>query len=183
MKERYTTSPSIPPPLRRGPLSPYLDGFAELMVEQGYSSPARWRKIRLAADLSSWLARRRLKVGVLDERQTAAFIEARWKRHPRQSGDQATLHHLLRHLRQLGVVPDPTAPCGAAAFIGRDYGHFLLHERGFAPVSVAQYVSRARRFLADRFPDERIKLPGLRAKDVIDLSDATRRSAGDDPFN
>jgi len=182
MKNRFTPNPAIMHQLRSGPLSAYLDNFAELLVQQGYSSQAGWKKIRLIADLSRWLIRQHLKISQLDEQQTAAFLDARWKQHSRQSGDQSTLMLLLRHLRQQEIIADPATPCGAIDFIQRDYGHFLIHERGFVPGSVAQYVHVARRFLLDRFPDEHIKLPRLCAKDVTgfvtrDTAVRGRRSA------
>jgi len=169
MIKRFTPNSTVMRQWRSGPLSGYLDSFAELLVQQGYSSNAGWKKVRLVVDLSRWLAQQRLKIGELDEQQSAMFLDARWKRHPRQSGDQSTLMLLLRHLRQQEIIADPATPCGAIDFIQRDYGHFLIHERGFVPGSVAQYVHVARRFLLDRFPDEQIRLPKLSAKDVTDF--------------
>jgi len=169
MIKRFVPNPTIMRQLRSGPLSAYLDGFAESLAQQGYCNQTGWKKIRLVADLSRWLARQRLKIGELDEQRSAAFLDARWKHHLRLSGDKTTPQLLLGHLRQLGVIPDPTAPCGAIDFIQRDYGHFLIHERGFVPSSVVQYVCVVRRFLSDRFPDDQIKLPWLSAKDVTDF--------------
>src|ERR1035437_136418 len=127
MIKRFTPNSIVMRQLRIGFLSAYLDGFAKLLVQQGYSSQTGWKKIRLIADLSRWLVRQRLQITQLDEQQAAAFLDARWKRHPRQSGDQSTLTLLLRHLRQLEAIPNPTASCGAIDFIQRDYGHFMIH--------------------------------------------------------
>lgn len=175
MKNRFVPNPTIIRTLRSGPLATHLDGFAELLAQQGYSSQIGWKKIRLVADLSQWLERQRQKIDALDEHRTAEFFEARRKRERGKSGDRATFTLLLRYLRRLKIIPDPTAPCGAIDFIQRDYGHFLIRERGFTPGSVAQYVPVARRFLSDRFPDEQLRLPQLCEKDVTDF--VTRDSA------
>ncbi len=46
--------------------------------------------------------------------------------------DKCTLALLLRHLRQLDVVPPPTpAPLTPIDLIERDYGRYLRQERGF----------------------------------------------------
>ena len=169
MKDRFVPNPSIMRPLRSGPLATYLDGFAELLVQQGYCGHIGWKKIRLVSDLSQWLARQRREIAALDEQQAAVFLAARRKREPRQSGAQATLTLLLQYLRRRKIIPDLTAPGGAIDFIQRDYGHFLIHERGFTLGSVAQYVHVARRFLSDRFPDEQLRLPQLCEKDVTDF--------------
>lgn len=169
MKKLFNPNPTIMRQLRSGPLSPYLDGFAELLVHQGYCDDTGWKKIRLVADLSRWLVRQGLKIDALDEQQAAAFLAARWRRHSRESGDKTTPHLLLRHLRHLGVVPDPTAPASAIDFIERDFRHFLIHERGFVPASAAQYVPVARRFLRGRFPNEKVRLVQLCEKDVTEF--------------
>ena len=93
-----------------GPLGTHLEGFASLLIQQGYSSEAGWDKIRLVADLSSWMVRKNVRLEELDEKRTTTFLDWRWKRIAHQTGDQCTLALLLRQLRQRGVVPAPPAP-------------------------------------------------------------------------
>src|SRR5579864_2790935 len=123
----------------------------------------------------------KLRLKDLNERRAAKFLG--WRRVVYRSGDKCTLALLLRHLRQLDVVPPPTpAPLTPIDLIERDYGRYLRQERGFMSGSVGQYLTVARRFLWHRFRDGKIRLKELSTKDVSDfvLKDASirgRRSA------
>lgn len=58
-------SPARPSVLRRlhdGPLGPYIDEYAAQLVEQGLDRSTGKRTLRLIADLSRWLERKRLTV-------------------------------------------------------------------------------------------------------------------------
>lgn len=178
MNKRFRPHPKRLQPLRSGPLGSHLEGFATLLVEQGYSSGAGWKKIRLVADLSRWMVQENLRLDELDEQRITMFLGWRWKRVARQSGDQCTLAVLLRHLRQKDIIPPPVAPtAGPMDLIERDYGRFLRQERGFMSASVGQYLPVARRFLWHRFRGGTIRLKGLCTKDVTDfvLQDSSTR--------
>ncbi len=85
---------------------------------------------------------------------------------------------LLRQLRQSQAIPLPAAPRHSPVdLIERDFGTFLLQERGLVAASVAQYRPVARRFLCRRFPNGNIRLKTLRANDVTDfvLDDTAKR--------
>jgi len=89
--------------LQAGPIGPHLQSFAALVSQQGYCNVNGWLKIRLVAKLSRWLHQRRIPLNELNEARIAAFLNARWKRLARHSGDQITMTLLLRHLRQAKV--------------------------------------------------------------------------------
>lgn len=154
-----------------GPLAPYIASLATLLSRQGYCRPSCWNKIRLTADLSRWMERRRLAPKQLDEQEAATFLNARWKRGLRRSGDRATMVLVLRHLRQSNVTPAACAPSprNDIDLLIREYGEFLLQERGLVPASVGQYLPMARYFLAYRFRDGKVRLKNLRASDVLDF--------------
>jgi len=167
-------SPSAGQPVQasfhRGPLGPHMESFVDLIRQQGYSKGAFGKKVRLVSDLSRWMARKRLSVERLNEQQVASFLEARWKRGPRRSGDQCTLALLLRHLRKAGVVPAPVTPTPSPAeLIELGYERFLLQQRGLMPGSVRQYLTVVRRFLCHQLRGRRNGLEKLRAKDVTDF--------------
>ena len=151
MSKSYFFNPKTMRPSCSGPLMQWLDSFAERLVQQGYSDLVCRRKMRLVADLSRWLGQQRLTAAKLNEQRVAEYLQGRWRRLVRKVGDKITPRLLLHHLRQLGVVAAPTLPSGAMELLLRDYGQFLIRERGFAPDSVAHYVRMARSFLADRF--------------------------------
>ncbi len=117
-------------PVCSGPLTQWLDRFAERLVQQGYSDLTSRRKMRLVADLSRWLEQQRLTAVTLNEQRVAEYLRGRWRRLVRKIGDKITPRLLLHHLRQLGVVPAPALPGGAVELALRDYRQFLIRERG-----------------------------------------------------
>jgi site-specific recombinase XerD len=167
----------------QGPLGPHVGGFADLLLQKGYSKQATGKKARLICDLSKWMDRKHLQVERLDEEQVVSFLKVWWRRGPQRSGDRGTPALLLDHLRQAGVIPMPAAPApGPTDVIQRDYGRFLLQRRGLMPGSARQYLAVARRFLRYRSPGERFRPERLRPKDVTDFvvqdtSTRGRRSA------
>jgi integrase len=157
--------------LEAGPLAPYLASFGTSLSRQGYCHTNGWDKLRLIADLSRWMDRRRVAPKKLDEGQVTAFLKARWNRTPERSGDRATMTFVLRHLRQsnVAVPPAPPAPRNDIELIERAYEDFLLNERSLVPASVEQYLPVARRFLSHRFGSGKVWLKKLRASDVTDF--------------
>lgn len=158
-------------PLRSGPLAGHLDNFAVLLAQQGYCRSSGWQKVRLVADMSQWLAGKDFKLAELDEQRTEAFLKTRWKTRGRRCGDSATLSLLLRHLRELGVIPAPRPPAVGVGrdFLQKDYEKFLLRERGLVPGTVGAYLPIVGRFLAHRFPKSKIRLRQIRASDIVDF--------------
>jgi site-specific recombinase XerD len=170
-------------PLKTGPLAAYVDSFAALLAQQRYCHHNAWQKVRLVADLSRWLARKHLATSDLDEQKVTVFLETRWKKVRRRSGDLATMALLLRQLRQLRVAPNSAPPPHCQiVLIEQDYRNFLLQERGFILSSVGQYLQVMRRFLAHRSCNGKVRLKNLCAGDVTDFvlhdtSGRGRRSA------
>ena len=164
--------------LQVGPIGPQLPSFAALVSQQGYCNMNGWLKIRLVAKLSRWLHRRRIPLNELNEAQVAAFLNARWKRLARHSGDQITMTLLLRHLRQAKVVAPPPLTDGSdIGLMVLEYQRFLTSERSLMPSTTDKYLEVTRRFLSHRFPDGKLYLKKLRANDVIDfvLHDTSQR--------
>jgi site-specific recombinase XerD len=168
MIEFFRPQPQDLLPLCSGPLAPHLNSFAALLAQQGYGRSYGWQKVRLVADLSQWLAKRRLKLEGFDERQATDFLEARYKTRSRAWGDASTLIVLLRHLREIGAIPARQSSVlrGFADILERDYEQFLLQERGLVPGTVAVYLPVVQRFLEHRFPTGKIQLRQLRAGDA-----------------
>jgi len=169
--------------LEAGPLAPHLGSFAALLVQQRYCHVTGWNKLRLVAALSNWMVQTKLRLKDLSEQRVAKFLEWRWRRVVRRSGDKCTLALLLLHLRQLDVVPPQTPPSLTPVdVIERAYGRYLRQERSFMSGSVGQYLTVARRFLWHRVRDGKIRLKELCTNDVSDfvLKDSgirSRRSA------
>jgi len=154
--------------LRGGPLGSHIDGFARLLSDQGYAIHTGRQKIRLVADLSAWLGKRRLDIKVLDEEQIGEFLKRRKKQLLLQRGDGRTLVQLLHHLRRTCIIPSPDEVVSDSPVdrITRDYAHFLSHQRGLCQVTIDSYLPIAQRFLETRFGSEKVCLGKLRVGDV-----------------
>lgn len=164
--------------LQVGPIGPHLQSFAALVSHQGYCNMNGWLKMRLVAKLSGWLHQRRFPLNELNEARVAAFLNARWKRLTRHSGDQQTMTLLLRHLRQAKVVAPPPLTDGSdLELMILEYQGFLLSERSLMPSTTGKYLEVVRRFLFCRFPDGKLHLKKLKAGDVTDfvLHDTSHR--------
>jgi integrase/recombinase XerD len=141
--------------LRTGPLSTHLDDFALLLEKRRYCEATAWRKLRLVARLSHWLATNQLQVARLSEHSIKSFLENPTKDRPHLSGDRSTITLLLRSLRENGIVPSsvPAAISSTQELVISQYKQFLLKERGLAADTVKCHLRVARRFLSHCFPD------------------------------
>ena len=157
--------------LRRGPLAAHIDGFADFLSREGYATQTARPKIRLVADLSTWLGRRQLDVADLLEDQIKGFLKVRTKQSLLRRGDSWTLTQILAHLRRQGAVFPQAARAIAMPIdrITRDYTHFLVHERGLRPATLANYVPIAHRFLEAKFGTGKVSLSKLHLADVTEF--------------
>lgn len=171
MIEQFYAYPHHAQHLRRGPLEPYLDGYAQRLSELGYSRPLARQKLRLVSDLSRWLERKLLPVEALDEEQVREFFGARWRRRHRSSVDPSTLSLLLRQLRQTNVIPAVVVRALERPMdrVEQHYTRFLTEQRGLAQSTLDNYVSIVRRFLSHRFGSGRLRLSALRSHDVSEF--------------
>lgn len=150
-----------------GPVGPHIGSFAVAILGLGYRRRTCIQKTRLVAALSRWLTKRSVPLRLLDEQQADRFLQARWKRVRRQTGDQRTMTQLLDHLRQHQVIslPEPVLRNGIDE-LEYDYRSHLVQERALSASSVRFHVSLMRCFLEYRFPAKRVNLKKLSANDV-----------------
>lgn len=135
-----------------GPLADHVSGYADLLGRYGYTVAHGHTKLRQVRDFSRWLQRRHFGVAAIDEKSVAAFRSRRCSRRS-QFGEGATLTLLLKHLRDLNVIP-PSCPLLAASPLDRiveEYRKHQVNERCLGEPTVAGYVAAIRRFLKDVF--------------------------------
>ncbi len=171
MIEHFYLQPHHAERLRRGLLEPHLDGFAQLLFQQGYSRQAARQKLRLAADLSRWLERKRLPVAGINEQRVDEFLTARWRRRRWHNSDQSSLSLLLRQLRQIKVIPAEVIPVrdGPLERLVKDYERFLTQERGVVQATLDNYLPIARRFLVAHFKPGKLWVNALRSHHVVEF--------------
>jgi site-specific recombinase XerC len=155
--------------LRGNPLVPHLASFAASLQEDGYATFTMQSKLGLLADFAQWLGRRGSAPTGLAERQAAAFVNSRKRKHRIPRGAQETLRQFLAQLRKRGTVPAPIGPIcdnSRRADILSRYEKHLRSGRGLAPATIVNYVPFARKLLVERFQKREILLERLPAADI-----------------
>ena len=153
-----------------GPLAAYLEAFAELLVQQGYTRHYIHRHILLAACFSRWLLQTGTPVHrVMSEHLTRYFRHRHRRRRP-NLGDRPALDHLMSFLRHESVTPEESNAAqqpGPAELCVLEYEQYQRDARGLAEVTIRNYTLYIRRFLKDRYGDGPLALSRLRANDIL----------------
>lgn len=158
----------------RGPLAPYVEGFATQLLREGYTSAGAQQHVCFIAHLDRWLTAAGLDVADLKaslfdryfvERRAAGYV---------QYLSVKALRPLLDYLAPLGVLPQPeTVELAPADALLADYRSYLLAERGLTAGTARGYVDAVRPFVVSQFRAGRLDLSGLDAADVTGFVLAT----------
>jgi len=152
----------------RGPLEPYVEGFAAELCRQGYTRNSADGHVCFVAHLDRWLLAESLGVQDLGEATIQRYLSER-----RAAGyvlylSVKAMRPLLEFLAPLGVLPtEPPTRVDAVEELVSRYRDYLLTERGLTPGTVAGYVHVARPFIASRCTGEELDLAGLTAADAL----------------
>ena len=150
----------------RGPLEPYVEGFAGELSRLGYTRCSAEQHVCFIAHLDRWLAAHQLSVGDLNptvvdlyltERRAAGYVNYR-------SGK--AMRPLLNYLDQLGVLPYENVTLGPVSALLERYRSYLLRERGLTPGTTRCYLDAIRPFMSSRLRGEELDLAELTAADV-----------------
>jgi len=150
-----------------GPVTPHFEGFADYLCVRGYAQFSIRNKLRLIADLSQFLYRRKLSIAAIDEALINRFLDRRRCRRFGR-GSRATGKMLLRYLRECGEVA-PLAEVvdhSPLTQLLQQYQHFLTCERGLSQATLDNYVPMVKQFLSERFGSADIELETLNQQDV-----------------
>lgn len=169
MIERFYSAPSTLRRLRSGALGPYLDGFARVLVERGYARATGRQQLRLLREWNEWLEHRGLGVEDLDESRIAEFLaQAAQGQNYIYRGQAAGLGLLLRHLREIGTLPDPDVEVEDTPLrrLEGDFVRYLVEERGLSAATGERRLPLIRCFLIERFGTGPLLLNDLQPADV-----------------
>jgi site-specific recombinase XerD len=169
MTARFFSDPNVLKRLHYGPLGSHIDGFAQILMEQGYKRSTAKYKIGIVADLSRWLYRQGLSVKDLDEKTLNEFLLYRGRRGSIFKIEPPTLRLLLKQLRDTGVVAD-TARVDAHSNrrrIESGFAEYLAQERGLEQTTIDTYLPIADRFLSDQFGTGPTRLKDLHPNDIV----------------
>ena len=159
-----------------GPLGPYMDSYAADMHQQGYATPTAESQIRLVADFSRWLARKRLPPQEINHRTLSSYLRSRARHRRPKSDDLAALKRLWNLLLRQGVILElPPSAATPADQLRNEFGFYLRQERALASITVCHYLSIIGEFLAERFGTGPVNLSVLCSSDIIEF--VRRRAA------
>lgn len=94
-----------------GPLQPFVCGFLIELVELGYEFTTQCARLRLMAELSSWMAARGIEPAGLTAPLVSEFLESARARAPGRAWcSPMSERQLVAYLIGLGLVPRREAP-------------------------------------------------------------------------
>jgi integrase/recombinase XerD len=151
----------------RGPLEPHITGFAEALLEQGYSRTSAAQHVCFLAHLDRWMSAERIDLEGLGEAVVERYLDARQAAGYRQYRSVKALRPLLDYLAPLGVLPVPPVPPPGPVeeLLGR-FGEYLVGERGLTAGTARGYVDCVRPFVAARRRGVGLELEVITAADV-----------------
>lgn len=153
----------------RGPLEPYVAGFADELARLGYTRCSAEQHVCFVAHLDRWLTAQRLGVGdlgvavverYLAERRAAGYVNYR---------SVKAVRPLLSFLDRLGVLPQEQVELGPVPALLERYRSYLLSERGLTVGTARCYLDAVRPFVTSRLRGEEVDWAGLTAADVTRL--------------
>ena len=149
-----------------GRLAAHLDGFATLLVGQGYAPATLRQKNDLLADFSAWLAEHDVPLEVLAETHAGQFLMEDHRRLRR--GDAWTIRQLISYLRDNGRIPVLPAEIDSTpeGELVSAFGSFLRTERGLSVSTLANYLPIVRSFLDEQFGGKALHFDDLRGADI-----------------
>jgi len=168
MTEQFFTDQKVRERLHRGPLGAHVDGFAEVLFEQGYAATTAKQKLLLISELSHWLQIHRLAVEDVSESRIETFLRYRKRKEGLRRGDCLTVRQFLSFLREADVIPTlvPEIQDSPVQRIEDSFAQHLSQERGLSQETLDNYLPIARRFLTERFSDGKLVLRKLCPQDI-----------------
>jgi len=152
---------------KKGPLSPYLDGFGWRLYECGYSPGVGQTYIRYVSYLSQWLEQEGFKDHQLDEYKIRVYMEG-LKHHKDTVVSSSPYLLFLSYSREKGVIKKSPPPIKSEIDrIVHEYIQYLLKERGLSKSTIPHRRIFPRRFLEKRFGKKPVLLSRLNARDFI----------------
>ena len=153
MIERLFVNSETVDEYREGPIGPYVDTLADLLIDLGHPISDIQSRLHVLAALNRWMRRRRLVIGALNQVRIDEFLTSRRRKicHAYYRRNVLTVDLLIEHLRRIGVVP--AKPVEATRMLTKmdrtidAFVRFLGNERGLVPITQRHYSLLARSFL------------------------------------
>lgn len=153
-----------------GPLEPYISNFSEFIGDQGYTTHSIHRHVLLASCFSRWLKKLGVKRHQITSNHPRQYLRYRARQVQPRLGDPAALDHLMKFLRDEGLIPAMTISVQRLTPVERcvqAYEKHLREARGLTEATILNYVPFVRAFLECRFGTGSARLSRLSADDVV----------------
>lgn len=169
--------------LASGVLSPYVDAFAQSLVERGYHREVVRVYLNSVAHFAHWCAERRIALVAIDEQRVNSFLDGHLRGCKcavrcmrRRHIVSAALTHLLGHLRGSRHIPVRRSTPPLITEELRDYDSHLLRVRGLSSITRRVYLRYIPPLLNAFFRKRPIRIGTLSAASVARF--AQRHAAG-----
>lgn len=151
----------------RGPLAPYVAGFAEELQRQGYTRSSASQHVCFIAHLDRWMAAEGVGLDALSVSELERYLARRRAAGYVEYRSLKALAPLLTFLAPTGVLPAPQpAPQGLVEELLESYRAYLVGERGLVVGTARGYVDCVRPFVATRLTGDALDIAGITAADV-----------------
>ena len=148
----------------RGPLAPYVAGFAAELLGQGYTRTSAEQHVCFIAHLDRWLLSEGLGVKDLGESAIEQYLKERRAAGYVEYRSTGRCDRCWRSWRRWACcLSEQPVRLDAVEELLIRYRGYLLTERGLAPETVTGYVHVARPFITSRARGEQLDLAGLTA--------------------
>jgi len=157
--------------LRKGPVGPFVDDFASLLLAQGYPRKYLRTRFLVIKALNRWLIRKKIDMSKLDGRRIDQFIRYRsTQKEMCGRGEIVTLNSFISMMRNRGVVPAEeveSKPMNKIEKVLTAYKGYLIEDKGLASSTIARYLLQSRKFLSAVFHRQPVNFSTVSAHKIV----------------
>lgn len=160
--------------LVRGPLEPYVAGFAGELATQGYTCCSAEQHVCFIAHLDRWMAAHDLVIADLTGAVVQRYLADRRAAGYTNYRSLKAMRPLLDYLEHLGVLPvEVDLPQGPVAELLTRYRSYLVTERGVTCGTARCYLDAVTPFVMGRLRDDGLDWACLGPADITGYVVAT----------
>ena len=158
------------------PLGKFMDDYAQLLHQNGYSRDNARCKLRTVARWSPWLKRYGIAANQLNQEHLAKYLKMKVRKTPPfRREDEVNLKQFLDFLQQKGViqVTQQLERTAVDEFVA-EFASYLEAERSLSLSTIEQYAAHAAAFLKEHFEVRSVDFSTI---DSLDVSKYVQRTA------
>jgi integrase/recombinase XerD len=163
---------------REGPLGPFMDELAQHFVDGGYCRCYVVDQLRIAAEFSHWLLRRRVTAPEIEPDHVERFLRHRARTKVPRFRHPVIFALIYDLLRRKGLIADVAPAVVRQTPVDKlisEFRLYLVEERHLANATVIHYAKDVADWLKDRFGDGPAHWRTLSVADMTDY--ITRRAS------